>query len=80
MSGPRDNVDAAIAAVAAQPVPVEMVHVPMTLGTGRPYAVDLPRDVTDMEALQAVQGLLLAVDKVRQLAPASRLVVPGRTA
>ena len=69
-----DRVDAAIAAARGEAPKPEMVQIPMTLGTGRPFVVALPRDFTDMEALQAVQGLLMAMDRIRQMAPASRLV------
>ena len=70
-----DRVDAAIAAATGEAPKPEMVQIPMTLGTGRPFVVALPRDFTDMEAVQAVQGLLMAMDAIRAQFPPSRIAV-----
>ena len=59
-----DKVDSAIAAADA-PQPVQMMQVQLPLGSGRPMQVALPVDFTDVEAVQAVQGLLMAMDQMR---------------
>lgn len=75
-----DPVDAAIAAAAAaaeQTVTVDMAQLDVNLFSGRPMRIALPIDFTDVEALQAVQALLIVMDQIRAARPTSRLVVVG---
>ena len=77
-----DKVNAAIVA-AEQPVQqqVTMTQIQLPLGSGRPMIVALPTDFSDIEALQAVQGLLIALDQMRAqraAATPSGILLPGR--
>ena len=74
-----DKVDSAIA--ATEQAPQSMMQVQLPLGSGRPMVVALPTDFTDIEALQAIQGLLMAMDQMRaqrQAVTPSGILVPGK--
>lgn len=90
MTGPKgyrppDQIGAAIASTDAKDSPapqqVTMMQVQLPLGSGRPMIVALPNDFTDIEALQAVQGLLMAMDQMRAqraVVTPSGIHLPGR--
>ena len=69
-----DPLDAAIAAAESQ---VEMIQVQVTLATGRPAIIAMPKDATDLEILSLVGQALMLGDKLRAMRPSSRLVLPN---
>jgi hypothetical protein len=73
-----DPIDKAIAATEQQ---VTMMQVQLPLGSGRPMVVALPSDFSDVEAVQAMQGLLMAMDQMRaqrQVQTPSGIVLPNK--
>lgn len=75
-----DPVDAAIAA-AAEPEPVRMTQLQVTISsTGRPAAVLVPDDATDAELAELAGWLLtqvLMAFRQKRQAPASRIILPS---
>jgi hypothetical protein len=76
-----DAVDQAIAA-ASEPAPVQMIQVPVTIGsTGRPAQIIIPADATDSELAELCGWMLTSVmgslRAQRAAAPASRIILPS---
>lgn len=73
-----DRVDAAIASAAnpGEPKGIEMRTLTIQLGTGRPAALVLPADVTDVELLGLISAVLQAGENLRAERPRSRLHLP----
>lgn len=72
-----DKLDAAVKQVEAQANQVEMVKYEARIyPDGRPIAMFVPKDVTDLELL-ALMGQVLAMgDQLRAQRPVSKLVLP----
>lgn len=67
-----DPLDAAIAAAEQ----VEMAQLQVTLLTGRPALIALPKDASDVEILNLIGNILALGDQLRAMRPSSRIIIP----